>query len=90
MPLVPTRELVSEAAVAGRAVAAFNVITLEHAEAIASGAQAAGAPVILQISENAVRFHGGRVEPIARAAAEVGKACGVDVALHLEDRKSVV
>lgn len=44
MPLVPTRELVSEAAVAGRAVAAFNVITLEHAEAIASGAQAAGAP----------------------------------------------
>lgn len=84
MPLVPTRELVSEAAVAGRAVAAFNVITLEHAEAIASGAQAAGAPVILQISENAVRFHGGRVEPIARAAAEVGKACGVDVALHLD------
>ncbi|MFD7568613.1 ketose-bisphosphate aldolase [Streptomyces tendae] len=84
MPLVPTRELVSAAAAAGRAVAAFNVITLEHAEAITSGAAAAGAPVILQISENAVRFHGGRVEPIARAAAEVAKAGDVDVALHLD------
>ncbi|MFJ8936503.1 ketose-bisphosphate aldolase [Streptomyces sp. NPDC102365] len=85
MPLVPTRELVAKAAAAGRAVAAFNVITLEHAEAITAGAAAAGAPgVILQISENAVRFHGGRVEPIARAAAEVGKACDVDVALHMD------
>ncbi|MFE0347438.1 class II fructose-bisphosphate aldolase [Streptomyces griseoluteus] len=85
MPLVPTRALVSKAAAAGRAVAAFNVITLEHAEAITAGAVAAGAPgVILQISENAVRFHGGRVEPIARAAAEVGKACDVDVALHMD------
>ena len=85
MPLVPTRALVSKAAAAGRAVAAFNVITLEHAEAITAGAVAAGAPgVILQISENAVRFHSGRVEPIARAAAEVGTACDVDVALHMD------
>ncbi|MDN3055178.1 class II fructose-bisphosphate aldolase family protein [Streptomyces sp. SRF1] len=84
MSLVPTRELVSKAAAAGRAVAAFNVITLEHAEAVTAGAEAAGTPVILQISENAVRFHGGRVEPIARAAAEVGRGCGVDVALHLD------
>lgn len=44
MPLVPTRELVSKAAATGRAVAAFNVITLEHAEAITAGAAAAGAP----------------------------------------------
>ncbi|MFE2672350.1 class II fructose-bisphosphate aldolase [Streptomyces hygroscopicus] len=84
MSLVPTRELVSKAAAGGRAVAAFNVITLEHAEAVTAGAEAAGTPVILQISENAVRFHGGRVEPIARAAAEVGRGCGVDVALHLD------
>ncbi|MFI0938621.1 ketose-bisphosphate aldolase [Streptomyces sp. NPDC021020] len=84
MSLVPTRDLVSEAAAAGRAVAAFNVITLEHAEAIAAGASAAGAAVILQISENAVRFHGGRVSPIARAAAEVARSCDVDIALHLD------
>lgn len=84
MSLVPTRELVEKAAAAGRAVAAFNVITLEHAEAITAGAEAAERSVILQISENAVRFHGGRVGPIARAAAEVGTACAVDVALHLD------
>ena len=84
MSLVPTRELVERAAAAGRAVAAFNVITLEHAEAITAGAEAADRSVILQISENAVRFHGGRVGPIARAAAEVGTACDVDVALHLD------
>ncbi|MGW5351401.1 class II fructose-bisphosphate aldolase [Streptomyces sp. NPDC004031] len=84
MSLVPTRDLVSEAAATGRAVAAFNVITLEHAEAITAGASAAGAAVILQISENAVRFHGGRVAPIARAAAEVARTCDIDVALHLD------
>ncbi|MFE7244249.1 ketose-bisphosphate aldolase [Streptomyces sp. NPDC057580] len=84
MSLVSTRELVEKAAADRRAVTAFNVITLEHVEAVTAGAAAAGIPVILQISENAVRFHGGRVEPIARAASEVGRVCGVDVALHLD------
>ena len=79
MALVPTREIVAR----GR-VGAFNVITVEHAEAIAAGAQAAGRPVILQISENAVRFHGGRLAPIAAAARAVAEAATVDVALHLD------
>jgi fructose-bisphosphate aldolase class II len=82
--LVSTRDLVAEAATGRRAVAAFNVITLEYAEAITEGAAAAGVPVILQISENAVRFHGGRAEPIARAAAEAARAAGTGVALHLD------
>ncbi len=59
MPLVSTGELVSAAQADGHGIAAFNVITLEHAEAIAAGAERAGAPAILQISENAVKFHGG-------------------------------
>ncbi|WP_329459068.1 class II fructose-bisphosphate aldolase [Streptomyces sp. NBC_01497] len=84
MSLVSTRELVAAAAAERRAVAAFNVITLEYAEAVTAGAAAAGIPVILQISENAVRFHGGQVAPIARAAAEAARAGGGDVALHLD------
>lgn len=84
MPLVPTGELVARAAAARRCVAAFNVITLEHAEAIAEGAQAAGRPVILQISENAVRYHGGRLAPLARATAAVAEASEVELALHLD------
>lgn len=79
MPLVPTGELVA----AGR-IGAFNVITMEHAEAIVAGARAAGRPVILQISENAVRFHGGRLAPIAAAARAVAEEAAVDVALHLD------
>jgi fructose-bisphosphate aldolase class II len=35
---------------------------------VAQAAEDAGLPVIIQISENAVRFHSGRVEPIVLAA----------------------
>jgi fructose-bisphosphate aldolase class II len=40
--------------------------------------------VILQISENAVRFHRGNVRPISAAAAEVADAAAGRVALHLD------
>ncbi|MPZ17647.1 MAG: ketose-bisphosphate aldolase [Luteitalea sp.] len=84
MPLVRTQEIVDNARHAGRGVAAFNVITLEHAEAIVTGAERVGASVILQISQNAVKFHHGRVEPIAAASAAVARAAGVSVSLHLD------
>jgi fructose-bisphosphate aldolase, class II len=84
MARVPTRELVDQAHRRDGGVVAFNVITLEHAEAIVSGAEAAAQPVILQISENAVRFHRGNVRPISAAAAEVADAAAVPVALHLD------
>jgi fructose-bisphosphate aldolase class II len=84
MPLVTTGEIVERARAAGRGVGAFNVISLEHAEGIVAGAEAAASPVILQISENAVRFHGGRVRPLALAAAAVAEAGAVPVSLHLD------
>ncbi|NUL05413.1 class II fructose-bisphosphate aldolase [Streptomyces lunaelactis] len=84
MPLVSTGELVSAAVAEGRGVAAFNVITLEHADAIAAGAEQAGAPAILQISENAVKFHGGRLSAIAAAAAAVARASSARLSLHLD------
>ncbi|MGW5678354.1 class II fructose-bisphosphate aldolase [Streptomyces sp. NPDC003860] len=83
MPLVSTRELVDEAVAAGSGVAAFNVITLEHAEAIAAGAERAGRPAILQISQNAVAFHH-RLAPIADATAAVARASGARLGLHLD------
>ncbi|MEU1783951.1 class II fructose-bisphosphate aldolase [Streptomyces abikoensis] len=85
MPLTRTHDLMT----AGGAVAAFNVITLEHAEAIALGAEAAGAPAILQISENAVRFHGGNLAPIAAATAAVARASTARLALHLDHVESM-
>ncbi|MBW8802743.1 MAG: class II fructose-bisphosphate aldolase [Catenulisporales bacterium] len=84
MPLKPTADLITAARAEHRALAAFNVITLEHAEAIAAAAETAGTPIILQISENAVKFHHGRLAPIARAAAGVAAAAAVDIALHLD------
>ncbi|MFG2717886.1 ketose-bisphosphate aldolase [Streptomyces sp. NPDC048416] len=87
MPLARTGTLVAEAAVKRRAVAAFNIITLEHAEAVIAGAEAARSPVVLQVSENAVKFRYGRVLPLARAAAAAAEAASVPVALHLDHVK---
>ena len=84
MTLVSTGELVAAAVRRQGAVAAVNVITLEHAEAICAAAAAAGAPVILQISENAVRYHGGAVTPITAASAELARLARVPVALHFD------
>jgi fructose-bisphosphate aldolase class II len=82
--LVSTAELLTVAAKRGVAVGAFNVITIEHAEAIVDGADRAGQAVILQISENAVRFHGGRPAPIAAAAHAIAESSGVPTSLHLD------
>ncbi|MET9879495.1 class II fructose-bisphosphate aldolase [Actinacidiphila glaucinigra] len=84
MPLVPTAELVRAAHADGRGIGAFNIITLEHAEAVVAGAEAAGLPAVCQISENAVRFHGGSLAPIARATAAVAESAAVPVGLHLD------
>ncbi|MGW1162459.1 class II fructose-bisphosphate aldolase [Streptomyces sp. NPDC002519] len=84
MPLAATGELIAAAAAARHAVPAFNVITLEHVEAVIAGAEHAGAPVVLQVSENTVRFRYGRLLPLARAAAEAAARAAVPVALHLD------
>jgi fructose-bisphosphate aldolase class II len=82
--IVTTRELVEDAWRRHAAVAAVNVITLEHAEAIAQAAVATRRAVIMQISENAVRYHGGQLEPIATATAAVARGAAVPIALHLD------
>ncbi|WP_112467523.1 ketose-bisphosphate aldolase [Streptomyces triticisoli] len=88
MPLAATGELVARAAAARSAVVAFNIITLEHVEAVVAGAEAAGAPVVLQVSENAVKFRHGRLLPLARAATAAAERATVPVALHLDHVRS--
>ncbi|MDQ0029140.1 class II fructose-bisphosphate aldolase [Arthrobacter bambusae] len=83
MTLVSTRELMDTAAANGIGQGAFNVIHLETAEGLVAGAEAAAVPLILQISENCVRFHGGLV-PIARGAMSIARDSSVPVALHLD------
>ncbi|MFI7673885.1 ketose-bisphosphate aldolase [Actinophytocola sp. NPDC049390] len=86
--LAPTADIISAARADGRGVGAFNVIQVEHAEALVAGAEKAGAPVVLQISENAVRYHGA-LEPIARATLAVAGSSTAPVAVHLDHATDV-
>ncbi|MGH3380039.1 MAG: class II fructose-bisphosphate aldolase, partial [Actinoallomurus sp.] len=83
MPLATTAAIVGAARAERRGAAAFNVIQIEHAQAIVAGALRANAPVILQLSENAVRYHGA-LRPIAAAVRAVAELAGTPVALHLD------
>jgi fructose-bisphosphate aldolase class II len=68
---------------AGSPVLALNVITLEHAEGILLGAERAGRPVVLQVSENAIRYHdGGR--PLLSACAALVDSHAATASLHLD------
>jgi fructose-bisphosphate aldolase, class II len=76
-------ELIGPAAQEGRGVGAFNVFSIEHAEAHVSGAEQVGAPVVLQISENAVKYHRA-LEPIALATLSIARSASVPVVVHLD------
>jgi fructose-bisphosphate aldolase class II len=82
--LAATGELVRRAAAGGRGILAFNFVTVEHAEAIVAGAEAAGSPVILGLSQNAVAYHGGRARPVTAAALVLAEDAAVEVGLHLD------
>jgi fructose-bisphosphate aldolase class II len=83
MSLVSTASLVAGAAARGRAVPAFNVITLEQAEAVVGGAADAGVGVLVQVSENAIGFRGG-FAPLLAACRELAREATVPVGIHLD------
>jgi len=87
MTLVDPRPVVTAARAGGYGVGAFNVTLIEHAEAIVNGAERAGAPVVLQLSENAVRYHGA-LAPIAAATLRIAQSASVPVAVHLDHAES--
>lgn len=89
MTLTTAAALIQQARAQRVGVPAFNVITVEHAEAIAAGAEQADRPVILQISENAVKFHHGRLGPIAAATVAVASQARVDMSVHLDHVEDV-
>ena len=88
MPLALMPELLSAAAADRRALLAMNVIQLEHAEAIVAGAERVGRPVVLQVSENTVAYHGAAA-PILAAALAVAQGATVQVCVHLDHATGV-
>lgn len=83
MPLTRTADVLTAAATAGRGVGAFNVIHLETAEALVAAAEETGLPVVLQVSENCVTYHGA-LDPLAMACLELAHSSAADVAVHLD------
>jgi len=71
----------------GRGVGAFNVILLEHAEAFVSATHITNLPVILQISENCVTYHGG-LKPISLGTIALAQAASQKIAVHLDHAES--
>lgn len=83
MSLVNTGTLLADATKTNGAVGAFNVIQIEHAEAIVAAAEEMKRDVILQISQNAIAYHG-TLAPIAKAMLEIAGESASRVAVHLD------
>ena len=83
MALTNTREIMDLAVKTGVGQGAFNVIHLETLEGLIAGAERTGRPLILQISENCAKFHGG-LEPVAAATLAAARKASVPVSVHLD------
>jgi len=83
MPLVPMSQIVAAAQDASAGVAAFNILHLETIEALVAAAERALHPLVLQVSENCVRYHGA-LEPIARSAIAAAEQSSEQIAVHLD------
>jgi fructose-bisphosphate aldolase, class II len=83
MTLARLTDVLAPAVASGAGVGAFNVFSIEHAEAFTAAADAAGRPVVLQISQNAVRYHNG-LAPIGVATLALARAAAVPAVVHLD------
>jgi fructose-bisphosphate aldolase class II len=82
MPLVTSRELLLEAQKEGYAIGAFNANNVETVKAVIEAAEEERAPVILQVSQGAIRYAGLDIASgIVKASAH---ASSVPVVLHLD------
>jgi ketose-bisphosphate aldolase len=82
MPLVTTKEMLKAALEGHFAVGAFNANNMEMVQAIVEAATEERAPVILQVSQGAIRYAG---LPFAAGLVKIAAAnTDVPVALHLD------
>lgn len=86
--LADTAVLARDCAARKVGLAAFNVVLLDHAEAFVDAAENTGLPLVLQLSQNAVKHHGGRLRPLGRALIELAEASTVPVSVHLDHAES--
>lgn len=87
MSRTTSEKLVAEKVNSSAAIGAFNVILLEHAEALVMGAEQSQLPLILQISENCVNYHGA-LKPISVATIAIAEASTLPISVHLDHAES--
>ena len=87
MSRTTSEKLVAEKVNSSTAIGAFNVILLEHAEALVMGAEQSQLPLILQISENCVKYHGA-LKPISVATIAIAEASTLPISVHLDHAES--
>lgn len=83
MPLTTLLPPAERARERGEGLAAFNVVHVENAEAFVAAAETAGTAVVLQISQNAARYHGA-LAPIGLAALTIARSARTEVVVHLD------
>ena len=86
MALVTTKEMFKKAYEGGYAVGAFNADSMDIIQAIVAGADHVKAPLILALSEGALKFIGPEYAVSTLNAA--AKTTDIPIALHLDHGKS--
>lgn len=87
MALVTNRDLLQKAAKEGYAVGAFNINNVEFLQAVASAAAEENSPVIIAVSEGAIKYAGfGLIVAMVR---EVATKAPVPMSLHLDHGKDM-
>ena len=82
MPLATSKELLLRALENHYAIGAFNANNMEQIQAIVEAAEEERAPVILQVSQGAIRYVG--LELAAGMVKTIAKLASVPVVLHLD------
>jgi fructose-bisphosphate aldolase class II len=82
MPLVTSKEMLLDAQARGYAVGAFNANNMECVKAVIEAAEEERAPVILQVSQGAIKYAG--LEEAAALVIAAANKASIPVALHLD------
>ena len=82
MPLVTSKEMLLRAQQEGYAVGAFNANNMECVKAVIEAAEEENAPVILQVSQGAIKYAG--LEMATAMVVVAARHSPVPVALHLD------
>ncbi len=86
MPLVTSKEMLSDAQKGGYAVGAFNAENMEMVKAIIQAAEELKAPVMIQTTPSTVKY--GTLETYSAIVAAEARKASVPVCLHLDHGSS--